>query len=188
MCEVALPFYPSPVQLIVKIYSVKYSDSLLWIINYLDGIYKVNIASKDKMRLAYFDKFSRYTEIVFKCGTFLYFLSTISFFVNPLYKYCFEQETVTLLPTYFPGIDETTVNGFIILTCYHLLILVLAFIASTASDFLFTMLILNTPIMAVLIASEVKQLNGILDEKPVDMAMAKFRLRNILLMHREMTE
>lgn len=174
--------------MIAKIFSVKHSVELMWMINYLNDIYKVNVASKDKKRSAYFDNFSFYMEIVFKCGTITYFLSAFSYFVNPIYMYWSEGEIVTLLPTYFPGVDEKTVNGFIILTGYHLTLIILALIASTASDFLFTMLIVNTPIMAVLIEMEVEELNTILIEKPNDSAMVKFKLRNIFMMHREMTE
>lgn len=172
----------------MKIYSVKYHADLLGLINYLDGVYKVNTSSKDKKRLAYFTSYSNYTEIVFKCGTFMYFLSVLSYFLNPMYMYLFHGEIVTLLPTYSPGIDEKTVNGFIVLTCYHIIVLVLAFIASTASDFLFTMLIINTPILAILFGLEVEKLNEILVDTPNDSAMIKFKLRNILLMHRGLFE
>lgn len=175
-------------QMMTKIYSVKYSVDLMWMINYLNDVYKVNMSSKDKQRLAHFDSYSHYTEMVFKCGTFLYFLSVLSYFLNPIYMYWFEQEIVPLLPTYFPGIDEHSLNGFIILSCYHLTLLVLAFIATSASDFLFTMLIVNTPIMAILIGLEVEQLNEQLKQRSTHMTMVKSKLRNILLMHRELTE
>lgn len=171
-----------------KIYSVKYHVDLMWMINFLNNIYKVNISSKDNKRLAHFDSYSRYTELVFKCGTFLYSLSILSYFVNPIYMYYFERKIVTLLPTYFPAIDEHSINGFIFLTCYHLTLIVVAFIASSASDFLFTMLIVNTPIMAILIGLEVEQLNEQLKVRPAEMTMVKYKLRNILLMHRELTE
>lgn len=174
--------------MIAKIFSVKHSEDLVGSINYLNDIYRVNMASKDKGRLRYFDSYARYTEIVFKCGTFLYLLSTLSYFLNPLYIYWYKQELVTLLPTYVPGIDENSVKGYVILTFYHILLMGLAFIASVAIDFLYTMIIVNTPILAILIEFQVKQLNEFLVETPNDLSMIKFKLRNILLMHREMTE
>lgn len=157
-------------------------------INYLNDVYKVNMSSKDKKRLSHFDNYSHYTELVFQCGTFLYSLSILSYFVNPIHMYWLEQKIVTLLPTYFPGIDEHSLKGFIILSCYHLTLIILAFIASSASDFLFTMLIVNTPVMAILIGLEVEQLNDQLKVRSTEMTMLKSKLRNILLMHRELTE
>lgn len=175
-------------QMIVKIFSVKHHVDLMWMINYLDGIYKANVKTEDKRRAAYFQKFSYYTEIVFKGGNFLYFLSVLSYFVNPLFQYIFENEVVTLLPTYLPGIDENTFDGYVILSCYHLVLMIVGFIAASASDFLFTMLIINTPILALLIGLEVEQLNEELDADKPDAVAIKNKLRNILLMHREMTE
>lgn len=78
-------------QIVTKFYSVKYSVDLMWMINYLIDVYKVYMSSKDKQLLAHFDSHSRYTEMVFKCGTFLYFLSVLSYFVNPMYMYWFSS-------------------------------------------------------------------------------------------------
>lgn len=157
-------------------------------INYLYEVYKVNAATKCQQRASLFNRFAFYTEVVFKCGTALYLLSISSYFLYPIYTYLFKGEVIVVLSIYFPGIDETTTEGYIFLLCYHIAILVLAFIAVSACDFLFTMLIVNTPAMAVLIEMEVQQLNDILTSGKVDVPSMKSKLRNILLMHREMTE
>lgn len=157
-------------------------------INYLYEIYKVNAATKCQQRASLFNRFAFYTEVVFKCGTALYVVSISSYFLYPIYTYLFKGEVIVVLSIYFPGIDETTREGYIFLLCYHIAVLVLALIAVSACDFLFTMLIVNTPAMAVLIEMEVQQLNDILTSEKVDVPLMKSKLRNILLMHREMTE
>lgn len=175
-------------QFCVKTYSVKYSDNITWMINYVHDIYKINAATKCRQRAELFDRFAFYTEIIFKVGFLLYAVSMLSYFVYPFYMYLFKGEVVALIPTYAPGINEKSFSGFITLTCYHLLLMALAVIAVAACDLLFTMLIANVPVMANLIAMEVQELNEILTSKRVDELRVKFKLRNIFLMRREMTE
>lgn len=157
-------------------------------INYLDDIYKVNATTKNQRRAAVFGRFAYYTEVVFKCGVVLYFASMIAYFFYPFCMYLLNGEIVTLIPTYLPGIDEHTTNGYIIVSCYHILILFLSFVGLSSSDLLFTMLIANTPIMSNMIALEVKRLNDMLTSPKIDGLLMKCTFRNLLLMHREMTE
>lgn len=157
-------------------------------INYVHDIYKTNAATKCRQRAELFNRFAFYTEIIFKIGFVLYFLSILSYFVYPFYMYLFKREVVALIPTYAPGINEKSFVGFATLTCYHLLLMVLAVIAVAACDLLFTMLIANVPVMANLIAMEVRELNEILTRERVDELSVKYKLRNLFLMHREMTQ
>lgn len=175
-------------QFCVKVYSVKYSANITWMINCLYDIYKANAATETGKRASLFNRFAFYTEIVFKCGTLLYFLSLLTYFIYPFYMYLYEGEIIALVPTYLPGVDEKSVSGFMILSCYHITIMILAFIGASGCDFMFAMLIANTPVMAILIEMEVQQLNDILTSQKVDVLLMKCKFRNILLMHREMTE
>lgn len=154
----------------------------------MHGIYKANAATVSRKRALLFSRFAFYTENVFKVGICLYFLSATAFFLYPMHMYLNEGKIVPLAPTYLPGIDEETFSGFIILTCYHIFIIIMAFIAASSCDCTFTMIILNVPIMALLIKMEVEQLNDALTSEKVDKLLVKCKLRNILLMHREMTE
>lgn len=135
-----------------------------------------------------FTRFAFLTEIIFKFGTFLYFVSGIAFLVYPLYMYFFKGELVTINPSYLPGIDETTVKGYIMITIYHIVLLSVAVVGATASDCLFTMLIANTPVLSLLIEMEVEQLNDALASENTDKLLVKSKFRNMLFMHREMTE
>lgn len=135
-----------------------------------------------------FNRFALLTEIILKFGAFLYFSSGIAVFFYPLYMYIFHGELVTLNPTYLPGIDEKTVKGYIMIMIYQTILETVAVIGATASDCLFTMLIANTPVLSLLIEMEVEQLNEALTSDKVDKLLVKTRFRNMLLMHREMTE
>lgn len=157
-------------------------------INYLHSIYKVNATTKNRQRAALFDRFAEYTEIIFICGVIVYSSCVIIYLLYPIYMYLFKGKIVPLLPTYFPGIDENTTGGFIALFCYHLLLLMLSSVGISSSDLLFTMLIANTPVMAILIEMEVEQLNDALTSQKVDKLLVESKLKNVLLMHREMTE
>lgn len=98
-----------------------------------------------------------------------------------------KREVVAMMPTYLPGIDEKTTGGFILLSGYHIIVMAFGFFALAGSDFLFTMVVTNTPIMACLAKMEAEQLNEELKNQE-SASMIKWRLRNILLMHLEMTE
>lgn len=172
----------------IKMYSVKYSANITWMINYLHGIYKVNAVTNCQRRASLFNRFALYTEIVFYGCVFLYCLTAIGYLVYPIYMYVYESEIVAILPTYLPGINEKTPSGFIILTCYQLTLLIATVIGAGACDIMFTMLIANTPVMAKLIKAEVELLNDALSSEKVDKLLVRSRFRNMLLMHREMTE
>lgn len=168
-------------------YSVRYEVQLRWMVNYLLKVYKANIDTKPANRRELFDTFSTYTELSFKIGLFLYFLSILSYFVYPIYMYVFESKIVTIIPSYIPGVNENTYGGYAVLSIYHIVLLVLALFGTTASDFLYVMLIINTPVLAVLLSYEVTELNHILTQKKIDENDMKHRVQNIILMHREIT-
>lgn len=172
----------------IKMYSVKHSDNITWMINFLHGIYKVNAATNCPRKASLLNRFALYTEIVFYGSVLLYILSGIGYLLYPIYMYVVEGEIVVMIPTYMPGINEETPSGFIVLTCLHLILLIASVIGAAACDIMFTMLIANTPIMANLIKVEVEQLNDALTSEKVDKLLVKFRFRNMLFMHREMTE
>lgn len=181
-----LPLFSS--QMVVKISSMRYSTELLWMIDYLNDIYKVNITVKDRRRLEILERFSFSMELVYKLGVCLYIVAGIAFLLNPIYMYWFRGEIVTLGPTFVPGIDEKTPKGYIAVTCFHLILIVFTVIASAATDFLFTLFVVNTPLLATLFRDEVNHLNLLLKDNAADSILVKFKLRNILLMHREIKQ
>lgn len=98
-----------------------------------------------------------------------------------------EGKIESVLQLYIPTIDPYTHRGYIIHLGFHLILLILAFLGLSCADFLFTMIIINSPIVACLMLDDVDALNKKLSDKHSNKFEHKQRLRNILQMAREYT-
>lgn len=174
-------------QLIIKICAVYYDEKLRWMVNFILDIYKQNIPSKNPKRIEIFQFYSMATEYTFKIGIFLYAISVLGYFVNPVFGFYFEGKIEMMLPLYIPQVDSSTYRGYIIHFGFHLALLIFAFLGSTCADFLFTMIIMNSPIVAGLISDEVDALNTNLSDMHSNKFEHRQRFRNILQMAREYT-
>lgn len=85
-------------------------------------------------------------------------------------------------------IDETTRNGFIALGITHLVFITLTVAGSACTDFMFFMIVVNIPVLSTIFVDNVEELNEILREETIDVLLAKSKLKNILLMHKEIWE
>lgn len=158
---------------------------MLWMVNFILAIYKQNIPSQNPKRIEILHFYSLLGEYTFIGGIGCYTLAMLGYFVYPAYMYFFEAEIVTILPLYIPTVDHETFKGYIIAIIFHCLVIVLCFLGTTANDFLFAMIIINSPMMAALIQDEVNTLNIGLAKKTLNRADAFQRQRNILQMHSE---
>lgn len=86
-----------------------------------------------------------------------------------------------------PFVDESTKSGFIALMGIHFAYM-LTVVSSVGVDFIFVMTIINIPLLAIIFGDNVQELNEILREENVNEKVAKAKLRNILLMQREIWE
>lgn len=155
--------------------------------NFILHIYKENIPSKNPKRNEILHFYSIITEYTFKIGVTLYALSIFGYFVNPMYAYYYEGKIETVLPLYIPMVDPYTLRGYFIHFCFHFIMLIFAFLGTSCADFLFTLIIINSPIAAGLIANDVDALNAKLSEKHSNTFEHQQRLRNILKMAGEYT-
>lgn len=169
-------------------YHIRYIDDLRWTINCIHKLFNVHKTSKSPERLDFFRKFALFTEIFFKAMTTTY----ISFiFVFPgylVYVYLVKGEWVPVLPIYIPGVDESTLTGYMILVAFQIIVVPLATIGLVAVEFLISILIIGSLIFAKLISLDLHQINIDLVEGSSGMLAARARLRNIFLMHQEMDE
>lgn len=99
-----------------------------------------------------------------------------------------ERKMIVIVDLYLPGIDETTKTGYVIHFVFHIILNSCAFMGSTCSDFCFTMIITNVPLMANILNENIDELNEIIRDKNQDRFNAKMKFRNILLIHKEITE
>lgn len=86
-----------------------------------------------------------------------------------------------------PGVDENTTFGFVILTTYHIFLISVASVGVAATDFFLALIIVSSLIFAKLLSLEMQQIHADLEEKDTMLAI-KCRFRNILRMHKEMSE
>lgn len=88
---------------------------------------------------------------------------------------------------FFPGVDETTLTGYIITISIHIIVSVLGSIGLAACDVFYAVTLSNVPIMARLTEDEINQLNDQLEGKSEENGLKwQQRFYNILVMHQEM--
>lgn len=172
----------------MKIYSIRYAHLIVGLVNKLIGIFRVNSKVITHGRQEMLDRYLTYTEYLFKVGIALYFFASTGYFVYPFYRYKVYNEIIPILPNYLPYVDENTNTGFIILTIFHLNLIVLGALGTACSDLSFTMVIVNVPVLGNIFTDNIKDLNDILKEKRPNLPMMKARLLNIFLQHREIAE
>lgn len=156
-------------------------------LTFIKHLFKLHISTKSTERLELFKRFAFYNDTTVKAAVTLYIGAVASFFPYPLYMYYIKDQLVPLILLYVPGVDENTVSGYIFLVIFHSFLLLLTVIGMSVCDILYALMIINIPIFARLIEDEICQLNVILEQNSQTAHIWKYRLRNILIMHQEMT-
>lgn len=164
-----------------------HSQDFRWLARFLEHLYKAHITTKSPVRLKYFEKFARITEIFFQCLFILYISSVILFLVYPFFMFVTQNELIPLFPLYIPGIDEKTTSGYIILTMSHLYLLILCVMGLLSYDYFNSVVMISSLIFAKLIGWEMDEIHVDLQENATKWRVHG-RLRNILQMHQEMFE
>lgn len=154
----------------------------------ITNIYVANSKSSSRKRLRLLKLFTIITKVVIKVGAAIYCLAGAFYMINPIYSYFVKHEIIPLIPLYMFFIDETTRNGFTLLTIIHITFMVLTVAGSACSDFMFVMIIVNIPLLSTIFVDNIQELNKILREETVNVPLAKAKLKNILLMHIEIWE
>lgn len=171
-------------QLGIKMYCVKYGYALTPGFNKLVDVYTANAKNVPYKRLMLVQRFATITEWIFKGGFVVYGFACLFYLINPIYSYFIKKR----LPLYMPFVDESTKSGFIALMGIHFAYMFLTVVSSVGVDFIFVMTIINIPLLAIIFGDNVQELNKILREENVNEKVAKAKLRNTLLMQREIWE
>lgn len=170
-----------------KMYNVRYSKQFITKLTFIRLLFKMHISTKSRERLELFKRFAFYNTMVVKIAILVYSGAVASFFPYPIYMYYFHNELVPLTLMYVPGVDETTISGYMFLLMFHSFLLVLTVVGMGVCDILVALCIINIPIFSRLIEDEVDQLNEILDKNMENGHMWKYRLHNLYVMHQEMS-
>lgn len=154
----------------------------------LQNLYKAQIGSESIERAEYFRKFAFFTEILFIAIVAGYYVCSLLFFTYPIYMYLVKGEIVPVFPIYLPFCDENTTIGFTILTILHISLITIPVGGIAAVEFFIAVIMTSSLMFSKLIAFDAQQLNIELGTKKPKKLAIKSRLRNILLMHKEMGE
>lgn len=174
-----------------KLYNARYSAEFFQLIEFTADLFRLNLKTKSNKRQELFKIFSTCNHYLVRTGTLAYSCTIFLFLAYPVGIFCIEGKREPIIALYIPGIDETTLNGYLISTCYQAILAVLASFALAAVDIFYAILLLNVPIQSRLIEIECLDLNKLLkvDEKKKKHKKRphiwKQRFRNILLMHLE---
>lgn len=123
----------------MKMYSVRYADIVVNLVNKLVDIFKVNSDVKAYGRQEMLERYLTFTEYLFKIGLPLYLISTTGYFIYPAYRYIYFHEIIPVLPTYLPFVDFNSYAGLMAHLIAHLHFIILAVLGSCCSDLSFTM-------------------------------------------------
>lgn len=168
--------------------SAKYGPVFVSIMDKFVEIYAANSKDASPRRQKLIQIFAILTEITLVGGFTIYFLAAMVYLINPIYSYYFKNELVPIYPFYFPLFDENTISGYLALLAFHLTILVIAISGTGAVDFMFTAMFVNYLLLSYIFSDNVRELNEILNEKKLNSLLIRAKLKNILLMHRDIHE
>lgn len=168
----------------MKIYSIRYADIIVGLVDKLVNIFEVNSKIRIHGRQEMLKRFLIFTEYLFKVGIVLYIIATSGYFLYPIYYYVTFHKIVPLLPSYLPFVDEDTIIGLIILIIFDLNVIIYGLLGSACSDFSFTMVIVNVPILGKIMGDNIIELNDLLENR-TDNRIIKAKFKNILLQHLE---
>lgn len=120
-------------------YSVRHemTDDIKFLAHFLQDLYKVHITTKSPERKEYFRKFALFYEILFMVLTILYISAVFIFIPFPIYEYYTHNKLVGIIPLYFPGIDEQTMVGYMILILFQALIMAFGVAGFLSCDYFF---------------------------------------------------
>lgn len=167
-------------------YHIRYADDFIWILNFIQKLYTENANTKSHARAEYFRKFGLFTEILFKLIAMAIISICMMLFSSPIYAYFINDELVPFIPLYMPCMDETTLIGYTLLMIFQLFVFIIGNLFFLSFEFLLDVIVISSLIFGKLIALDTEQVNSDLKKKKfID---AKHRMRNVFLMHQEMSE
>lgn len=169
-------------------YANRYRSTILENVLRVIHVYERNPPNGEQKRYALCERFATYTEYIFIIGMILYGFSIVFYFSYPIVMYFGYNQYELMLPVLVPGVDRTTLKGYVVLAIVHIVFLVFAFLGSTSSDFTFTMIITNAPVFAHILDINIQELNELLRGNEKHLGQIREKFRNVLIIHQETIE
>lgn len=160
------------------------------IIEFIDEIYKKNARTPettDFWNYGLCKKYSKITEMIVKFCIAFYALIAI---VMVLYTGAnlFLGVKDTPLRIHFPGLNDATDTGFAILYGLNILLLVFYYFTICSCDMLIYVIFANVPMIASIIIHQLDELKVALLDPECPSSEIKYRILNIILMHKKYNE
>lgn len=160
-------------------------------IEFIDHLFKLHLKTKSENRRQLFEKFAIYNYYIIVGGLALYSASLFLFVPYPLYLFIFKGGRDPIVSLFIPGVDEKTMDGYLISICFQLICALFATFGLVCVDSFYAVLLINVPIQSRLIEIECLELNKLLKEDDIKKKHKKSpqiwkqRFHNILQMHLE---
>lgn len=163
-------------------------DALCFKIEHLRNIYLANQNEKSS-RHAVLLKSARIARFIFELFIVVINGTFIIFIFYPLLVYLFNGERVVIFPLFLPFIDETTDVGYAIITGCQAVWMIQTSIGLIGSDSSMALLLVLVRPMVDMFEISFDEMNSVLESVPrVKHSMELNNwLRNLILMHQEMT-
>lgn len=117
-------------------------------------------------------------------GITLFLLTSIALFSIPIVMQLLRGQPEKMLEIFVPGIDDTTKSGFLVVSAYHTVLIIMSFLGTCGYDLIFISLVIHYWPLVAIFDIEVKDFNKTLKEVN-SKTKIQLQFRNILLMHKE---
>lgn len=168
--------------------AIRYAEDMQKMMRTLQNLYKVQMGLDSIERTEYFRKFSFFTEILFIAMVVGYYACGLCFLSYPIIMFLANGELFPVFPMFLPFVNENTNIGYTILTIYHIIFVIMPMAGLAGVEFFIAVFMISSLLFAKLITLDAQQINIELSAEKSEKMKIKYRLRNILLMHKEMSE
>lgn len=153
--------------------------------NFLDEVYKRHSRVKHSRYYNICADYANKSQTIVKLGVASSFFCSSVYMLYPLVLYLFTGEKFPQLRIYAPGIDENTVDGFIILNLFNCSIIICAIYAIYPVDILTINIFSNIPMVSTIFIERLNDFQGALLQKSYTLIDIKSELLTIIVMYNQ---
>lgn len=134
-------------------------------------------------------KIIKYTDLMFNFGALSYFCSYSALMINPIIIYKLSGRIDLITPCLLPGVDSTTVYGYIITTIFLFVCSSIAYVIMVCSDFGIMALLINSMALIEVFDMKFNEINDMMMKRngcnvySTQEQDIKYAFRNLILMH-----
>lgn len=160
---------------------------MLRIADFIEEMYSQQQSTKAKQSRnhAMCSKYANIIEFILKAGISAYTLVAMLYAFYPFGLFAATREKVVPLRMYFPGIDEQSTIGFIILITFNAVFVFCALAAVMPIDALTVIIFVNMPMVSSIIIRQLDDFRGELDSGTIAMHAIRGNLLAFVAMHKK---